>query len=80
MNSESKTEQSTNSTKDGSEICPLDLSQNEPYTNTQKAIIAIKKFILGYFSFVLLFVMFVAMIVLLPFALIWPNRFLRIKT
>jgi hypothetical protein len=80
MNSESKTEQSTNNTKDGSEICLLDLSQKEPYTNTQKAIMAIKAFVLAYFGFLGMIVGFAAMIVLLPFALIWPNRFLRIKT
>ena len=51
MNSESKTEQSTNNTKEGSEICLLDLSQKEPYTNTQKAIMAIKAFVLAYFGF-----------------------------
>ena len=80
MNSESKTEQSTNSTKDGSEICPLDLSQNEPYTNTQKAIIAIKAFVLAYFGFLGMIIGFAAMIVLFPFALIWPDRFIKYKT
>ena len=80
MNNEIKTMQNTKNTKDGSEICPLDLSKNEPYTNTQKAVIAIKKFILVYFCFLGMIVGFAAMIVLLPFALIWPNRFLKIKT
>lgn len=74
MNSESKTEQSTNNTKDGSEICLLDLSQKEPYTNTQKAIMAIKAFVLAYFGFLGMIVGFAAMIVLLPFALIWPSK------
>lgn len=58
----------------------VDKEITELYTNKQKAITAIKKFILGYFGFLGMIVGFAAMIVLLPFALIWPNRFLKIKT